>query len=209
MRLALGVFHCVLLSAVAFSQAGGASEKPCPSGINVNGDTPLATHVAFPPAKKCKTKKKNGFPMPDPACTPGAVNDSLTLAKMEEDGFKTECVRDKAESEDKKQATYDWYKIKKPANNTHQNQVCELDHLVSLELGGADTLDNIWPQCGPNKAILNARYFKRKDAVENFLAAEVRNNKISLAEAQKRIAEDWTQFLDQAETCPKDDCSNP
>ena len=51
------------------------------------------------------------------------------------------------------------------------NQVCELDHLVPLELGGADTLDNIWPQCGPNGVGLHERYFKLKDMVENYLTA--------------------------------------
>src|SRR2546430_4337445 len=56
----------------------------------------------------------------------------------------------------------------------------------------------------PSKAVLNSRFFKRKDAVENFLAGEVRHGKITLAEAQKRIAEDWTQFLVEAEACPKD-----
>ena len=30
----------------------------------------------------------------------------------------------------------------KPQQNSDQNQVCELDHLVNLELGGADGLSN-------------------------------------------------------------------
>jgi hypothetical protein len=208
MRLTLCVFLCLLLSAIGLAQTGDRPPAECPQEINVNRDNPV-TSVSLPPAKKCKTRKKNGFLLPDPTCTPGAVNDTLTLAVMEKPNFKTGCVRDQATSPEKKHDTYTWYKITKPANNTGKNQVCELDHLISLELGGADTLDNIWPQCGPSKAILNARFFKRKDAVENFLAGEVRNGKISLAEAQKRIAEDWTQFLDEAEACPKDDCSNP
>jgi len=49
-----------------------------------------------------------------------------------------------------------------------------LDHLISLELGGADTLDNIWPQCGPSGVALPQRFFKEKDTVENFLAMQVR-----------------------------------
>jgi len=213
MRLALCVIPCLFLTGFGLAQTGGTTgpKRPpaeCPQEIDVLSDKSLAT-VSLPPAKKCKAKKKNGLPVPDPACTPGALNETLTLEVMEKSNFKTECVRDRAETGEKKEVTYTWYKIKKPADNTHQNQVCELDHLVSLELGGADTLDNIWPQCGPSKVILNARFFKRKDAVENFLAAEVRHGKITLAEAQKGIAEDWTQFLKDAEACPKDDCSNP
>lgn len=208
MRLTLCLASCLLLPAVCTAQTGDNPPAGCPSAINVNSDKALTT-ISLPPSKKCKTRKKNGFRLPDPKCTPGAINETLTLDVMTMKSFVTDCVRNQATSADKKLDTYTWYKARKPATNTGKNQVCELDHLVSLELGGADTLDNIWPQCGPRKAILNSRYFKRKDAVENFLAGEVRNGKISLAEAQKRIAEDWTQFLDDAEACPKGDCSNP
>jgi hypothetical protein len=214
MRIAFCVFLCFLFSAIAAAQTGdtnGPKRPPaeCPQEIDVNSDQPLKTDVSLPPSKKCKVIKKNGFLLPDPACTPGALNETLSLEVLTKDNFKTDCVRDRAESSEKKAATYAWYKIHQPSNNTGQNQICELDHLVSLELGGADTLDNIWPQCGPSRTQLNARFFKRKDAVEHFLAKQVRDGKISLADAQRRIAEDWTQFLQAAEACPNDDCSNP
>ncbi len=64
--------------------------------------------------------------------------------------------------------------IRKSRQNSDQNQVCELDHLVPLELGGADGLGNIWPQCGPDSVALNERYFKIKDRVEVYLADEVK-----------------------------------
>jgi len=85
-----------------------------------------------------------------------------------------------------------------PTNNKGANQTCELDHLVSLELGGSDTLDNIWPQCGPAGAVLRARFFKQKDVVENYLAMRVRDKTIALSVAQRGIAEDWTQYLNAA-----------
>jgi hypothetical protein len=73
-----------------------------------------------------------------------------------------------------------------------------LDHLVSLELGGADTLDNIWPQCGPPGVKLAKRYFKIKDGVENYLAAKVKAGGISLKDAQRGIATEWTQYIPEA-----------
>lgn len=76
--------------------------------------------------------------------------------------------------------------------------MCELDRLVPLELGGADGLGNIWPQCGPDGATLNERYFKAKDCVENFLAGEVSAGRTSFYDAQRGIAEDWTQYLPDA-----------
>jgi hypothetical protein len=72
--------------------------------------------------------------------------------------------------------------------------------LISLEIGGADTLDNIWPQCGPDGAQLNERYFKIKDSVENYLAAEVKAGDISLTCAQQGIATNWPQYISVAQT---------
>jgi hypothetical protein len=53
-----------------------------------------------------------------------------------------------------------------------------LDHLVPLEMGGADTIENIWPQCGPVGGTLRQRYFKQKDVVENYLTARVKAGSI-------------------------------
>jgi hypothetical protein len=151
--------------------------------------------VTLPPTGTCKPVVKNGLPLPDPTCSPGAINPTLTLKVLTTKGFTTKCVRDMASSASAKQKTYVWYKIKKPLNNSGSTQVCELDHIISLELGGADTLENLWPQCGPNKAVLNKRFFKQKDAVENFLAREVKAGRMDLGKAQRGISEDWTQFL--------------
>jgi len=87
--------------------------------------------------------------------------------------FRTSCNRDRATSAAQKKKTCEWYGIQRPDNNSGRDQACELDHLFSLELGGADTLDNLWPQRGPDGVTLPERYFKEKDRVENYLAAEV------------------------------------
>jgi hypothetical protein len=59
----------------------------------------------------------------------------------------------------------------------------ELDHLVPLELGGADVAANLWPQ-----PIAEARV---KDKLENALHRAVCKGSISLGEAQRCIAKDW------------------
>jgi hypothetical protein len=148
----------------------------------------------------CKAQKKNGYMVPDPACTPGAINPTLTLDVLKNPAFRTGCVRDCETPPSAKATTYAAYGIAHPANNVGATQTCELDHLVSLEIGGADTLDNIWPQCGPANVVLARRYFKIKDKVENFLAAQVRDGAVDLAVAQRGIADDWTQFLPAART---------
>jgi hypothetical protein len=146
----------------------------------------------------CKVRMKNGIPLPDPNCTPGAINPTLTAKVLRNPDFRTSCVRDNATSASQKAQTYGLYQIAHPANNKGVMQICELDHLISLELGGADTLDNIWPQCGPTRVILRARFFKKKDAVENYLAKRVKEGSMNLKDAQQAIASDWTQFLEEA-----------
>ncbi len=103
--------------------------------------------------------------------------------------------------------SYNLCSLRDSPNNTGANQTCELDHLISLELGGADTLDNIWPQCGPPGVSLSQRFFKEKDGVENYLAKMVKTSQMDLGEVQRGIATDWTQYLDAArEACPGGRC---
>jgi hypothetical protein len=193
----------------ACGQSLSSHEKPPHCGqfhIDDKASTPLSPG---PPAKTaCKTREAaNGLLLPDPKCTPGAINPTLTAKVLQDPAFTTKCVRNDATSEEEKHSTYTAYGIPRPVNNEGENQTCELDHLVSLELGGADTLDNIWPQCGPNGVELRERYFKLKDMVEDHLAEFVRHGRVDLGEMQKRIAEDWTQFLEAAkETCSRRKC---
>lgn len=119
-------------------------------------------------------------PRPDPACTPGAIDPSVTQANIQtticHSGY-TETVRPPASATDKlKRQMYTAYGI--PAGTAS-----ELDHLVSLELGGANDATNLWPEVGsqPNP----------KDAVENALHKAVCSGQVTLAAAQQAIASNW------------------
>jgi hypothetical protein len=112
-----------------------------------------------------------------------------------------------ATNAEEKATTYRWYDLPFPSNNSGQNQIYELDHLISLELGGADTLDNAWPQCGPSGVARPQRFFKEKNAVENFLAMQVKQGRMELGATQRGIAADWTQFSTKARRfCPEGRC---
>jgi hypothetical protein len=163
-----------------------------------------------PSPGSCRIRLINGFPVPDSTCTPGAVNPTVTAEILRNRAFRTGCLRNLATSEQHKSVTYEWYGVPHPSNNSGPTQICELDHYVPLELGGADTLDNIWPQCGPAGVKLEQRYFKMKDTVENYLTWAVKSGRMELSIAQRGIASDWTQYLDAAErTCPGGHCPNP
>ncbi|SHI07071.1 hypothetical protein [Bradyrhizobium erythrophlei] len=171
--------------------------------VDSQGAAPLRA-VALPPLKVCTQRvAPGGFILPDPECTPGAINPTVTINVLQDPNYRTSCTRDGATSATQKNKTYSWYGLPHPANNTGANQFCELDHLISLELGGADTLENIWPQCGPDKVTLCERYFKQKDAVENYLAAQVKAGTMNLHDAQWGIANDWTQYLEAARGSPQ------
>jgi len=204
-------FHALLIFAIGLSgvcAAGQSGTVDCKvSGFKAKNHRALQP-VPTPTDGACHAGKKDGFPIPDPHCTPGAFNPTVTVDILNASGhFRTGCVRNKVESEDAKHVAYKWYGIPAPENNTGATQVCELDHLVPLELGGGDSMDNIWPQCGPNKAVLNNRYFKKKDLVEFYLAGQVKGGAMDLATAQKAIAADYTQFLQKAaEYCKTHHC---
>lgn len=62
----------------------------------------------------------------------------------------------------------------------------EVDHLISLELGGANDLKNLWPQT--YSGLWNAHV---KDRLENVLHTMVCGGKVPLAQAQHDISADW------------------
>lgn len=146
----------------------------------------------------CHTGTSHGYLVPDPGCTPGGVNPSVTEEVLRSPAWRTRCLRNCQSSEAQKHVAYGWYGFRKAKGNSGEQQVCELDHLVPLELGGADGLGNIWPECGPDGAVLDNRDFKIKDRVESYLAEQVRAGRMPLATAQRGIAEDWMQFLPAA-----------
>lgn len=64
-----------------------------------------------------------------------------------------------------------------------KDRCCEVDHLVPLELGGADDVVNLWPQPYPQ-----AHW---KDAVEGWLHREVCAGRRELVSSQRAIATNW------------------
>jgi hypothetical protein len=202
MNFARTLCGCFVALALSSGAACAAAKIDC-SGFNPKADK--AMQAWSPPAvgtcvPKSRTVDGVAYPVPDPDCTPGAINPTLKLSILKRPTFRTACERNKATSADAKNGTYDWYGIPHPGNNTGLTQTCELDHLISIEIGGADTLDNIWPQCGPARVKLDNRFFKEKDLVENYLAAQVRAGTMKLADVQTGIAKNWTQYLKAAAT---------
>ncbi|MGY4101583.1 hypothetical protein ACW2Q0_18810 [Nocardia sp. R16R-3T] len=161
------------------------------------GPGPSGTYTvqAQPAPGSCHYRKSaDGQPLPDPACTPGAVNPSVAADNLGDTickGGYTSSIRPPANITNReKDADAKSYDYTGPLHDA------EYDHLVSLELGG-DPNDprNLWveppspdhkPGAGPNNP---------KDAVENTLHALVCSGKVALTDAQNAIAADWTTAL--------------
>jgi len=198
----------VLLSAwIAITAAPCfAASSNCPAGFIEKYGINVGAHAradgspeSTPQNGSCGARMKKGLTLPDERCTPGAYNPTVTPEVLRDPAFRTSCLRNQATTAHEKAVTYDWYGVKHPANNKGANQTCELDHLIPLELGGADTLDNIWPECGPPRVTLKKRYFKEKDTVETDLGRRVKSESAQqaakdLPQFRRGIAEDWTQY---------------
>lgn len=111
--------------------------------------------------------------LPDPVLTPGDVVTTVAIEQLCTPGF-TSTVRNvpaatkRAVSKDYHDKYPDW-----PAGPY------EVDHRISLELGGSNDRKNLWIE-----PIADAR---RKDVVENRLHRQMCKGEISLAEAQHMI----------------------
>ena len=114
--------------------------------------------------------------MPDPALTPGAVL-TTNAARVCVRGYSAS-VRDVPQSE--KDAVYARYGV---ADVPYKHEV---DHLVSLEVGGSNAIRNLWPE--PYAGRWGAR---TKDVLEDRLHELVCDGRLGLRRAQRIEAADW------------------
>ena len=116
--------------------------------------------------------------IPNPTLTPGIVDPSATIEKICTPGYSASVRNVSAFT---KKLVYKLYKIDPKSSDF------EIDHLISLELGGSNSVQNLWPQ-SYNTLPLNAY---KKDRLENKLHSLVCNGNLDLDTAQKTIATDW------------------
>lgn len=122
--------------------------------------------------------------LPDSACTPGALITTATTDQICQSGYASS-VRNVPTSE--KDQVYAEYGIA-----SHIAGQYEVDHLVSLELGGSNDISNLWPElASPTPG------FHQKDQVENYLHNQVCSGKVSLQQAQIEIATNWLSVYQQ------------
>ena len=163
-----------------------------PAETTTNATAPAAPSPATGTVDVGKTillaprKTTNGCKLganPDRRCSPGAYYSKLTKAVLCSSTFHTGDVRNVPDSE-KHQVEIEYGLTPKGYGST-----LEIDHIVSLELGGSNDIANLYPE----KATLpaGAPGYHVKDKLENKLHALVCDGSMTLRSAQRGIATNW------------------
>ncbi len=175
-------------SAASRSGAAGSATSVAAGGLLAE-DPDHSAAQPFPAPGTCHDRAVPNGTLPDPACTPGATDPHVTQATIAtticRSGGYTSTVRPPASvtSTEKKSAL-------RAYNDTAPTSSYELDHLVSLGLGGSpNSPRNLWPEPGaaPNP----------KDKLETALHDLVCSHRMTLTDAQNAIATDWVNAYRQ------------
>ena len=139
----------VLLVYFSSQQTTGGNS---PQGVTATG---AVTHVGPPTL------------YPNPTLTPGDALPGVTAAQVCVSGYSTR-VRNVTSAE--KAEVFHRY------NEPDVAGKYEVDHFISLELGGSNNVTNLWPE--PYTPIPGAH---QKDTIENYLHAQVCKGAMTLA----------------------------
>lgn len=170
----------ILVAALLLAGCGSGSFKypsmttPSPSPLVLTTSTPV--HPGIAPLRRVAP----GFVLPNRALTPGAVQSTKLSDICPHTNPAFEAARPGTAVKEQVYREYDIL--------THVSGAYEIDHLVPLELGGANDIKNLWPEPNdhPRPGALNS-----KDLLENKLHAMVCAGQLSMTEAQKAIAANW------------------
>lgn len=151
--------------------------------------------------------------LPDSSLTPGAIDPRPTLMNICTSGYtagywyqgqwfpkgqhpkRAKPVR--SVSKNQKLFVFDRYGMDENERN-NCSEGYEIDHLISLQLGGSNDILNLWPHSycrlkdSQGKEIIPSSA-KDKDLLENTLKTLVCSGLLPLEEAQKAISENWIE----------------
>jgi 5-methylcytosine-specific restriction endonuclease McrA len=161
---------------------------PCPCllpGTPLVNPRPATPSVPAPggsvslgrPTRRAGCRTRGG--LPDLRCTPGARFSRVTRAQVCRPGYASS-VRNVSTAT--KDAVYRAYGLR----GHFDGRDGEVDHLVSLELGGSNSVANLFPEAATPRPGSH-----EKDRLEDALHREVCDGRTSLARAQRLIARDW------------------
>jgi hypothetical protein len=189
--LAAAAAAASLLTGCAALPASTANRIPATARHGANGlaySTASARQVqAMPAPGTCRYQGAGLFAAPDPHCSPGALTQANIGRTICRPGGYTGSVRPPERvSEPEKRALMAAYGNHAPLSSV------ELDHIVSLGLGGAaNDARNLYPEPNYPDASPDSYYQNPKDRLEDRLHDLVCAGRLPLARAQTALAHGW------------------
>jgi len=163
------------------AQTAGATtriESPKPVVPTHVPEVGTATAKAAPAPNPRLVRRPAGGTLPDKDLTPGDVFSTATRSQICVPGYSS---RVRSVSDRVRRDVFAVYNIDYALHADY-----EVDHLVPLELGGDNTVANLWPE--PRQGSNSAGV---KDHLENHLHALVCAGRVALLEAQRAMEGDW------------------
>lgn len=162
-----------------------------PKGLYLR-QTVLATLLMVPLAlgSVAPAVADEGPDLPNREVTPGVADPNATVndnGPRDICHTKTGTVRAGLHAETKREAFERYGLIGNCTGFCSGPEGCEIDHLISLELGGTNDVANLWPQQYDGK-VWNAHV---KDILENRLHKLVCEEALPLPDAQEAISINW------------------
>lgn len=183
---------CLVMAGCAQAEGHTTSAPTADSALVTTGTGWSASSINHVPAGPCHLRTTaDGQPLPDPGCTPGAVDASASRAAVcAVGGWEKTHPRPPAKLTAKaKRQIMRAYGLD-PARASDY----ELDHLVPKSLGGSDDARNLWPQIDrttwarPNSFVAND-----KDALEILAKRGVCSGRgLDLDQLRHGFVTDWT-----------------
>ena len=181
-----------------------APPTPSPSSApllvaNGHGWTAAGIEGPIPAPGTCHMRASaNGDPLPDPTCTPGAIDPTINEANLgstlcRKGGYTAAIAPPDTLTEPVKRKLLAAYGI--PADQIGD---FELDHLVAMPVGGASDTRNLWPE--PNtfrQFTKSSGWVNDKDVVETYLFHAICDGKVSVDAARGAMAADWTTAVNR------------
>jgi hypothetical protein len=173
MRRKLAALAVVGIGTIAVPQL--ATSESSGAKINV-GQTVLL-------GKRTKTSGCRLGANPDRRCSPGAYYSKLAKEVICSASFRTSSIRNVPQS--LKYEVEEEYEMPQRL----YGRKLEIDHIVSLELGGSNDIANLFPE-----RVRPAPGYQVKDKLENRLHSLVCSGSMKLRNAQRQIAKNWQKL---------------
>lgn len=162
----------IMLIAIVVALLGGSSaDKPKVIGATTSTSSAPTTTERHPAATAAADRQH-----PNPALTPGAIFADITRDQVCVRGYSASV---RAVSDATRDEVFAEYGLTNATSADYQ-----VDHLISLELGGSNDITNLWPQPLNDPSGNGA---EEKDQVENDLHSLVCSGEVSLTDAQHAI----------------------